>query len=58
MISQHRYEIYSNVAKKVEFVQLVMAQPDVYVQNVDVLTWVNTFHNVQYGAEVCAFLLP
>ena len=38
-MGQHRNEIYSEVAKTVEFVQWVMAQPDPSAQNKDFLTW-------------------
>ena len=38
-LGQHRNETYSEVAKKIEFIQWLMAQSDLSMQNQDFLTW-------------------
>ena len=38
-LRQHRNETYSEVAKKIEFIQWLMAQSDLSMQNKDFLTW-------------------
>ena len=38
-LGQHRNKTYSEVAKKIEFIQWLMAQSDLSMQNQDFLTW-------------------
>ena len=45
-LGQHRNETYSEVAKKVEFIQWLMAQSDLSMQNQDCLTWFNRYYKV------------
>ena len=40
-LGQHRNETYAEVAKKIEFIQWLMAQSDLSMQNKDFLTWFN-----------------
>ena len=46
---QHRNETYSEVAKKVEFVQRVVAQPSPSMHNTDFLAWFNRCYVIQDG---------
>ena len=48
-MGQHRNETYSEAAKKVEFIQWLMAQSDLSMQNQDFLTWFNTYYTIQDG---------
>ena len=43
-LGQHRNETYSEVAKKIEFIQWLMAQRDLSIQNKDFLTWFNRYY--------------
>ena len=43
-------ETYSEVAKKVEFIQWLMAQSDLSMQNKDLLTWFNRYDTFQDGS--------
>ena len=47
-LGQHRSETYSEVAKKIEFIQL--AQSDLSMQNQDFLTWFNRYYTMQDGS--------
>ena len=38
-LARHRNETYSEVAKKIEFIQWLMAQSDLSMQNRDFLAW-------------------
>ena len=50
-LGQHRNETYSEVAKKVEFVQWLMARSDLSMQNQDFLTWINNrYYTIQDGS--------
>ena len=49
-LGQHRNETYSEVAKKVEFIQWLMAQSDLSMQNVDFLTWFNRYYTIRDGS--------
>ena len=49
-LGQHRNETYSEVAKKIEFIQWLMAQSDLSMQNQDFLTWFNRFCTIQDGS--------
>ena len=49
-LGQHRNETYSEVAKKVEFIQWLMAQSDLSMQNQDFLTWFNTYYTIRDGS--------
>ena len=46
---QHRNETYSEAAKKVKFIQWLMAQSDPSMQNQDFLTWFNRYYTIQEG---------
>ena len=41
---------YSEVAKKVEFIEWLMAQSDLSMQNQDFLTWFNRYYAIQDGS--------
>ena len=47
---QHRNETYSEVAKKIEFIQWLMAQSDLSMQNQEILTWFNRYYTIQDGS--------
>ena len=49
-LGQHRNETYSEVAKKIEFIQWLMAQSDLSMQNQDFLTWFNRYYTIQDGS--------
>ena len=49
-LGQHRNETHSEVAKKIEFIQWLMAQSDLSMQNQDVLTWFNRYYTIQDGS--------
>ena len=49
-LGQHRNETYSEVAKKIEFIQWLMAQSDLSMQNQDFLTWFNKYYTIQAGS--------
>ena len=49
-LGQHRNETYSEVAKKIEFIQWLMAQSDLSIQNKDFLTWFNRYYTIQDGS--------
>ena len=49
-MEQHRNETYSEVAKKAEFIQWLMAQSDLSMQNQDFLTWFNRYDTIQEGS--------
>ena len=49
-LGQHRNETYSEVAKKIELIQWLMAQSDVSMQNQDFLTWSNRYYTIQDGS--------
>ena len=49
-LGQHRNETYSEVAKKIEFIQWLMAQSDLSMQNQDFLTWLNRYYTIQDGS--------
>ena len=49
-LGQHRNETYSEVAKKIEFIQWLMAQSDLSMQNKDFLTWFNRYYTIQDGS--------
>ena len=49
-LGQHRNETYSEVAKKIEFIQWLMAQSDLSMQNQDFLTWFNMYYTIQDGS--------
>ena len=50
-MGQHRNETYSEVAKKVEFIQWLLAQSDLSMQNQDFITWFN--RTTPSKMEVC-----
>ena len=45
-LGQHRNETYSEVAKKIEFIQWLMAQSDLSMQNKDFLTWFKRYYTI------------
>ena len=47
---QHRNETYSEVARKVEFIQWLMAQSELSMQNQDFLTWFNRYYTIRDGS--------
>ena len=49
-LGQHRNETYSEVAKKIEFIQWLMAQSDLSMQNKDFLTWFKRYYTIQDGS--------
>ena len=49
-LGQHRNETYSEVAKKIEFIQWLMAQIDLSMQNKDFLTWFKRYYTIQDGS--------
>ena len=49
-LGQHRNETYSEVSKKIEFIQWLMAQSDLSMQNKDFLTWFNRYYTIQDGS--------
>ena len=49
-LGQHRNETYAEVAKKIEFIQWLMAQSDLSMQNKDFLTWFNRYYTIQDGS--------
>ena len=49
-LGQHRNETYSEVAKKVEFIQWLMAQSNLSMQNQDLLPWFNRYHTMRDGS--------
>ena len=49
-LGQHRNETYSEVAKKIEFIQWLMAQSDLSMQNQDFLTVFNRYYTIQDGS--------
>ena len=56
-LGQHRNETYSEVAKKIEFIQWLMAQSDLSIQNKDFLTWFNRYYTLS-RMEVYKLGLP
>ena len=53
-MGQHRNETYSEVAKKVEFIQWLMAQSDLS----DFLAWFNRYYTIQEGSLHVRSSLP
>ena len=51
-LGQHRNEPYSEVAKKIEFIQWLMAQSDLSIQNKDFLTWFNRYYTILMATRV------
>ena len=49
-MGHHRNETYSEVFKKVELIQWLMAQSDLSMQNQDFLTWLNRYYTIQEGS--------
>ena len=49
-LGKHRNETYSEVAKKIEFIQWLMAQSDLSMQNQDFLAWFNRYYTIQDGS--------
>ena len=53
-VGQHRSKTYSAVAKMVEFIEWLMAQSDLSMQNqdflTDFLTWFNRYYTIQDGS--------
>ena len=49
-LGKHRNETYSEVAKKIEFIQRLMAQSDLSMQNQDFLAWFNRYYTIQDGS--------
>ena len=49
-LGQHRNEPYSEVEKKVEFIQWLMAQSDLSMQNQDFLAWFNRYYTICDGS--------
>ena len=56
-LGQHRNETYAEVAKKIEFIQWLMAQSDLSMQNKDFLTWFNRYYTILW-MEVYKLGLP
>ena len=49
-LGPHRNETYSEVAKKAEFIQWLMAQSDLSMQNQDFRTWFNRYYTIHDGS--------
>ena len=49
-LGKHRNETYSEVAKKIEFIQWLMAQSDLSTQNQDFIAWFNRYYIIQDGS--------
>ena len=49
-LGKHRNETYSEVAKKIECIQWLMAQSDLSMQNQDFLAWFNRYYTIQDGS--------
>ena len=49
-LGQHRNETYITSTKKIEFIQWLMAQTDLSMQNQDFLTWLNRYDTIQDGS--------
>ena len=49
-LGKHRNETYSEVAKKIEFIQWLDGQSDLPMQNQDFLAWFNRYYTIQDGS--------
>ena len=49
-LGQNRNETYSEVAKKIEFIQWLMGQSDLSMQNQGFLFWFNRYYTIQDGS--------